>query len=255
MRAPSDPAPEAAAQLSTKVGELTWYHTLELPEGVVTPGFFDHRPDLHRYRFPDDLSGQRALDVGQQDGYWSFELERRGASVTGIDLDRAEDLDWPPRLSESGTRREEGGFPLADGTAFRLAREALGSSVERLPISAYEVTPETVGTFDLVLVGSVLVHMRDPMLALERLASVCTGRLILCEPYARRLRLVPFGRAVEFTGESPYMTWWIPSVRAWSSMVRCAGFDDVTPRGRFNMHFSDMPGGVHHVVLHARGTA
>lgn len=252
MEAQAPRAPGGEKQLRAGVDELTWYHTIELGDGIVTPGFFDHRGDVRHYRLPDDLSGQRALDVGLQDGFWAFELERRGAAVTGIDLERPEDLDWPPRLRPAGVSREGGGFPLADGTAFRFAREALQSQVDRVAVSAYEATPERLGTFDLVFVGSVLVHLRDPMLALERLASLCTGRLILCEPHSRRLRWLPLGNVVQFTGESPYMTWWLPTVRAWTSMIRCAGFDDVRVQGRFDMRFSDDRGGVPHAVLHAR---
>src|SRR5258708_32045839 len=75
------------------------YHTLELGDGVVTKGMFDHRPVLDRYPIPEDLSGLRCLDVATMDGYWAFEMERRGAeSVTALDLENPEDLDWPASL-------------------------------------------------------------------------------------------------------------------------------------------------------------
>ena len=73
-----------------------WYHTLDLGDGVVTEGFFDHRPVLERYPIPADLTGMRCLDVGTMDGFWAFEMERRGAAeVIAIDLDDPEALDWP----------------------------------------------------------------------------------------------------------------------------------------------------------------
>lgn len=237
-----------ADELRARVRELDpWYHTLDLGHGVVTEGMFDLRPFVDRYGLPD-VSGLRVLDVGTFDGFWSFELERRGARVTSIDLDRIQELDWPPRLR-----------PAADGErggTFRLAREALGSSVERVGCSIYDATPERLGgTFDLVFCGSVLIHLRDPMLALERMAGLCHGRLIVAEEYSRKLAPLPFARGAEFRGDSPWSTWWIPTAATWARMVHTAGFEDVERHGRFNLRFRAGRGGVPHVVIHARGSA
>lgn len=253
---PMPPGASGPSRVEALVAERPWYHTIELGSGVVTPGLFDHRPYVERYELPADLSGKRVLDVGAQDGFWSFELERRGASVTALDLDNPSDLDWPPRLRSAGVRREEGGFPLAEGSAFQVAHSALGSSVRRVSTSIYEAMPEALGgPFDLVFSGSVLIHLRDPMLALERMAALCSGELVIAEEYSRRAEWLPLGNLAEFRGESPWMTWWIPSTRAWQSMVRCAGFEDVGRRHRFNMRFRAQRGGVPHVVIHARGPA
>ncbi len=74
-------------QLQRLVDERRWYHTLELAPGITTPGFFDHRPMVDRYELPESLAGKRALDVGTFDGFWAFELERRGADVVALDVD------------------------------------------------------------------------------------------------------------------------------------------------------------------------
>ena len=234
-----------AADLADRVAAIDWYHTLELAPGVVTKGMFDHRPYVPRYGLPDSLAGRRVLEVGTFDGFWAFELERRGGEVTAIDVDRVEEYDWPPRLrpGQTGTR----------GESFRLAHEALGSSVERVATSIYDATPELLGgSFDLVFCSSVLIHLRDPMLALERMAALCRGQLVLAEEYSRRLALFP-GAAAEFRGEGPHMTWWCPTTRTWLAMVRTAGFDDVRRGQHFNMRFRAARGGVPHVVVHARG--
>jgi tRNA (mo5U34)-methyltransferase len=235
----------AIAKLRARFDDLSWYHTQELAPGLVTPGMFDLRPYVDRYGIPDDLSGKRVLDVGTFEGFWAFELERRGGEVTAIDVDRIQDLDWPPRLrpAEDGRR----------GEGFELARAALGSSVERVGTSIYDATAENLGgIFDLVFCGTVLIHLRDPMLALERMAGLCRGQLILADEYSRRLAPFPIA-AAEFRGETPWSTWWRPSIRAWLSMVRTAGFEDVRRHGRFNLRFRAQRGGVPHVVIHARG--
>ena len=209
---------------------------------------FDLREYVDRYRLPADLSGRRALDVGTFEGFWAFELERRGAAeVVAIDVDDLQQLDWPPRL-----RPREGG---RRGEGFELASAALGSQVRRVGTSVYDATPELLGgPFDLVFVGSILMHLRDPMLALERLAALCRGRLIVAEEYSRRLAWLPFA-AAEFRGHSPWMTWWRPSPRGLAAMIHTAGFESVETVGRFRMRFRAQRGAVPHVVIHARGTA
>jgi tRNA (mo5U34)-methyltransferase len=240
--------PEAVERLRSRFAEIGWYHTQELAVGIVTPGMFDLRPYVGRYGIPGDLSGMRVLDVGTFEGFWAFELERRGATVTAIDVDSIQELDWPPRLRPSDNGRR--------GEGFELARAALGSEVERIALSVYEATPERLGgPFDLVFCGSVLIHLRDPMLALERMAALCAGgHLILAEEYSRRLAPLPFA-AAEFRGESKWSVWWRPTIRTWLAMVRCAGFEQVRRHGRFRMRFRARRGGVPHVVVHARGPA
>src|SRR5947209_7896791 len=115
---------DGASVMRAEVERYPWYHTLELGECLVTPGIFDHRPVLHHYPLPDDLSGMRCLDVATMDGFWAFEMERRGAaSVTALDLEDPEDLDWPASL------RGDHDKSMVESKAerFALAREALGS--------------------------------------------------------------------------------------------------------------------------------
>src|SRR5688572_24185908 len=140
---------------------------------------FDLRGVVERYEIPDDLSGLRVLEIGTFEGFWAFELEGRGAEVTALDIDWLQDLDWPPRLRPPENERR--------GEGFELVRAARGSRVKRVGTSVYHATPESLGgTFDIVFCGSVLIHLRDPMLALERMAALCHGRLILAEEYSRR---------------------------------------------------------------------
>ena len=252
------PGPDTvdSTELQQLVDDSRWYHTIELAPGVTTPGFFDHRAMVGRYGLPDSLIGLRALDVGTFDGFWAFELERRGAEVVALDIEKLEDLDWPPRLRESGLRGEAANADMQSaGRSFGIAHRALSSSVRREVVSVYDATPERLGgTFDLVFCGSVLAHLRDPALALERMAGLCHGQLVFADVYSRKLGWLPFPVA-EFTGESPWMTWWVPSSRTWCSMVRCAGFENVHKVDNFTLAMRGARRGVPHVVIYARGPA
>src|SRR3954447_7446530 len=118
------PSTGETPELRERAERYPWYHTIELGDGVVTQGMFDHRPVLDRYPIPADLSGKRCLDVATMDGFWAFEMERRGAeSVTAIDIDRPDELDWPASLRAGhDTRLDE-----TKAERFALAKEALGS--------------------------------------------------------------------------------------------------------------------------------
>ncbi len=81
---------------AARVRELSWYHTLELGPGLVTEGWFDLRPYVGEYGLPERMDGMRVLDIGTWDGFWAFEMERRGADVAAIDLPALGDAEWPP---------------------------------------------------------------------------------------------------------------------------------------------------------------
>jgi len=161
--------PDVSAQ---EVTEHSWYHTLDLGQGIVTPGYFDTRPIAPLIPFPESLQGRRCLDVGTFDGFWAFELERRGAAeVIAIDELDPERWDWP--LAARG--RQPVDLGRRPGAGFEIAKRALGSSVERRPLNVHDLDPDDVGTFDLDYLGSLLLHLRDPIGALERVRSVCDG--------------------------------------------------------------------------------
>ncbi len=221
--------------LAARVNELSWYHTLELAPGVLTPGFFDTRPTVAKVPLPERLDGLRCLDVGTWDGFWAFEMERRGAaSVTAIDIEDPTRWDWPPhtQFGADAVGRLEYLREFKSGAAsFALAKEALGSSVERVDRSVYDLDPAVDGEFDFVFLGSLLLHLRDPIAALSAMRSVCKGEAVIADnieffPSVLRPR-TPTAR-LEGLDQS---WWWQPNVAAFRRMVRSAGFEIVEKTG------------------------
>jgi tRNA (mo5U34)-methyltransferase len=231
-------------QVLERAKEIGWYHTIELAPGHVTEGLFDLRDQMSGYGLPDRLDGKRVLDVGTWDGFWAFEMERRGAEVVSLDLDWERDLDWPPR-------RRPATFPEEPrGAGFRIAHEALDSKVERMNLSIYHATPEEIGTFDLVFCGSVLIHLRDQLLALERIANLCTGTFISAEEYDKLANLVPFPVSRYHADRDKAVVFWLPSIKTWKRMLSTAGFDRVEQYSRFKVVARE-GWSVPHVVHHA----
>jgi tRNA (mo5U34)-methyltransferase len=237
-----------AEQLAQRVAELGWYHTLELAPGVVTDGMFDLRPWVDGFGLPERLDGMRVLDVGTWDRFWAFELERRGAAeVIALDLDDERELDWPPR------RRPETFPDVKRGQGFALAKDALGSSVERVVRNVYDADPAELGTFDLVFCGMVLIHLRDQLLALERIATLCKGMFISVEEPDPLLGLLPFPASRYRADREAAVVYWTPSRRAWRAMLRTAGFDHVREHAYFKVP-SRRGFSVRHMVNHASGS-
>ncbi|HYI38560.1 MAG TPA: methyltransferase domain-containing protein [Thermoleophilaceae bacterium] len=237
---------------ATRVREMSWYHTIDLGDGLVTDGWFDNRPHVHHYGLPERMDGMRVLDIGTWDGFWAFEMERRGAEVVALDVEHESEYDWPPR------RRPAQFADLQRGDGFRLIKEITGSQVERVHCNIYEATPEKLGTFDLVFCGVVLVHLRDQLLALERFANLCHGQLILAEEYDRLTSLLPIPVARYHADREAAVVFWLPSRQTWKRMTHTAGFDDVREHGRFRQTIASAGGkelSIPHVVLHAKGRA
>ncbi|HWE67159.1 MAG TPA: class I SAM-dependent methyltransferase [Acidimicrobiales bacterium] len=149
-----------------------WYHTIDVGSGVSTPGWFDLRPIVDLMPWPD-VRGKRCLDIGTFDGYLAFELEKRGAAeVVAIDVEDHLLWDWPPDYRATDLPRDPGfsGPPKGDG--FRLVKELTGSKCDWRPLNIYDLDPALIGTFDVVVLGSLLLHLRDPIRALEAVRSV-----------------------------------------------------------------------------------
>jgi tRNA (mo5U34)-methyltransferase len=149
--------------LREEVNKLKWWHPIDLGHGIVTPGADVHaNARLVEIAMPADLTGRSVLDIGAWDGFFSFEAERRGARRV---------------LATDSFCWDGGGW--GSKANFDLARRALRSHVEDKWIQVLDLSPEAVGVFDVVLFLGVLYHMKHPLLALERVASVTSDHLIM----------------------------------------------------------------------------
>lgn len=216
----SDPAKARAALAEHSY----WYHTIEVATGVETPGWFDLRPIVDTLPWPD-VEGKRCLEVGPYDGFLSFELERRGArEVVAADIASPADWDWPVLLREKGPetiRRIAGDEP---GAGFRLAKDLLGSKVERVEVSIYDLTPERVGEFDIVICGSLMLHLRDPVRGLEAIRGVCAGNFMSSETIDPALSLWGRRRPRAVFRGGDRGQWWLWNPAGHRKLLESAGF-------------------------------
>jgi tRNA (mo5U34)-methyltransferase len=214
-----------AEQIRAEVDKIWWWHTMDLGHGIVTPGRDPTPSKLRHILLPDSFRGKSVLDVCAWDGFFSFEAERRGAArVMAVDH-----FVWS-RQSPWGSQGEW------SKAGFDFARRVLDSKVEDRHVDVLDVSPETVGgEYDVVLFLGVLYHMRHPLLALEKVASVTRDMLIL----ETHVDLTSIGRpAMAFypTNElcSDPTNWFGPNEAAVIGMLKAVGFRNAECVDRFN---------------------
>jgi tRNA (mo5U34)-methyltransferase len=189
--------------------ERGWWHSFELPDGTRIEGVCDLaglQNRIGQFPIPQDLRGKRVLDIGAWDGWFSFEMERRGAVVLAID-------NW-------------------DNPRFREIHALLNSRVEYRQLDMYELTPDRIGRFDIVLFMGVLYHLKHPLLALERVCALATGMAavdsaILLEKHrpgddVERRPVMEFYETAEYGGQTD--NWVAPSLSCLLAFCRTAGF-------------------------------
>lgn len=219
-------SPEQAAIIE-KLDGIEWYHCIDVGHGVTTPGAFDLTPQLGHYHLPDNLAGQRVIDVATKDGFFAFEFERLGAEeVVALDIDTYDELDWPPRLRPSLDKAM-----LAEkmGAGFSVAHELRQSKVIRHTENVYQMSPESVGQFDLVFSGSYLLHLMNPQLALANMCKITRGKAIIVDQFNPS---VP-REFMYFAGAAVDMCWWYYSIESLEKMILNAGFREVRVLNRF----------------------
>jgi tRNA (mo5U34)-methyltransferase len=192
-----------------------WWHSFDLPDGRHIDGVCSVeglRKRLDQYPIPEDLTGLRVLDIGAWDGWYSFEMERRGARVLAVDC-------W-------------------DNPRFHQIHAALNSRVEYRQMDVYDLTPETVGRFDIVLFMGVLYHLKHPLLALERVCAITT-RLAIVDSFVLQEKhrpgeeiagrpIMEFYETEELGGQTD--NWCGPTVSCLLAFCRTAGFARVEHR-------------------------
>ncbi|MGA7415094.1 MAG: methyltransferase domain-containing protein, partial [Bryobacteraceae bacterium] len=168
-----------------------WYHSYYFDNGFTIRGDYDMAADVTDYGFPQSMSGMNVLDVGTGAGWFSFYFEQLGAEVTTVDARGYSDFDvygrfnYPPIEEEKPApdQVDADGAPLyfsPVSRGFWLMKELLGSNVQYKNARAYDIHPDLFDgkKFDLVFLGSILCHLRDPIGALMAARSVCKHRVI-----------------------------------------------------------------------------
>jgi tRNA (mo5U34)-methyltransferase len=185
-----------------------WYHSFDLPDGTRIDGYISLEALRERYaRFPipADLTGKRVLDIGAWDGWFSFEAERRGASVTALDC--------------------------VELASFREIQAKLGSRTDYRTLDVYDLPGAGLGRFDYAFFLGVVYHLKHPLLGLEIVCAL-TRETALVDSFvtdgdtwqdrAGEIPVMEFYETDELAGRLD--NWHGPSVSCLMALCRAAGF-------------------------------
>ena len=176
-----------------------WWHVIDFPDGTTSPGAWDLRP-IAETKIPwPDLAGTRCLDIGTADGFWAFEMERRGAAdVLATDI---------PSFFQSRAQ-----------TRFEHARDRRGSAVRYEARSVSDLE----GEFDVAFMGYVLQMVEDPIAALRSVARVAET-LILLDTVSLTLSFLPSPLA-RLDARRDGREWFVFNTRGMRKVVELAGW-------------------------------
>lgn len=205
---PTTPEERRKLDKTGKLRETGFYHSFRLPDGTEIEGslpldYLERR--FSRFPLPRDLTGKTVLDIGAWDGWFTFEAERRGASVTAIDA--------------------------VEVPNFHAMHARLNSRADYRVLDIYELKDAGLGPFDYVFFLGVLYHVKHPLLALE---IVCAATREICivdsfvtdadtwREHQGQIPTLEFYETDELGGHMD--NWFAPSVAALMGMCRAAGF-------------------------------
>jgi tRNA (mo5U34)-methyltransferase len=203
-------------KLSDEVAKFDWMHSIDLGDGIVTPGKWPRNPHIAAAFDRIDFGGKKVLDIGTCNGLWSFEAEKRGASeIYSVDYLTHDNYWCTP--------------------AYQFAHEALGSKARYMPdLSAYDIESLGRNEFDVVVFCGIYYHLKHPLLALSKVRKVLkTGGLVIIEgPVIANESEAMAGFLYrgnqskdDYFGRWDNSNWWVPSVRCLAEWVECSFFD------------------------------
>lgn len=222
-----------------------WWHSIDLGQGVVTPGRKSSpflAKELAALKLPS-LAGKTVLDIGAFSGYYSFAAERLGAKrVVALDhyvwsIDLVEFTRYVADCRARGVAAQAAPQTrfwnpahLPGKRPYDVAHHALGSRVETVIGDFMDMDLRPLGTFDVTLFLGVLYHMEDPLGSLRRLFAL-TRELAVIETHAVSVHgyenheICEFYSGDQLSGDPS--NWWSPNLKALQGMCKAAGFSRV----------------------------
>jgi hypothetical protein len=221
---------------------------MELPGWGVYPGHWDLRGRVDAYLGNVDVRNKRVLEIGTANGFLCFEMEKRGAQVVAYDLSENDVWDLVPfggqvNPEEVHTTQE---IIRRINNAWWFAHRVLQSQARMVYGTVYNV-PEQIGPVDIATFGSVLLHLRDPFLALQRVGQLTQETIIVTDliwPLTLRPSQVDQMPEIAFYPDpdrdlmDQSQTWWHLSPSLVSRFLKILGFPNI----RVSYHQQKYPG-------------
>jgi SAM-dependent methyltransferase len=244
---PSGNGPFAEPKSIHDISDCFFYHAIDLPGLGYIPGEWDLRKGIKNYLGNVKLTGKNILDVGAATGFISFYMESQGAAVTAFDVNEDYLLDYIPFAQHDYV-----GFSIANkpnirkmNNSFWFCHSKLNSHVKMIYGTVYAL-PEGIGLFDMSTFGCILLHLRDPFIALHNVLRHTKETVIITLPHPS----IYFPSDYLKNLDKPFMifmpdqkrkenldfcTWWAFTPEIIKHFIGILGFEDVA----INYHFQN----------------
>lgn len=195
------------------IKDCYFYHTIDLPVLGTVEGNWDLRNNIREYLGNVEFRDKRVLDVGCANGALSFYMERQGAEVISYDLDKNGDWDMVPFAKWKDYEHislERKSIIDRLNNAYWFSHRLLKSQAKVVYGGVYAI-PDAVGAVDVSVFGSILLHLRDPFLALQNGLRLTKEAVIIAEPLRGQpvITTEPYlGLLPDATSVEPKDTWW-----------------------------------------------
>lgn len=211
-----------------ELSQCAFYHTMDLPGMGEIKGPWDLRKNVNSYLGNVDFEGKTCLDIGTASGYLSFEMEKRGGIVTSFDADDASRYHFLPFKNSLYTTnyklwsQQTNEWLEKLHNSYWMAHRLLESKAKVFYGDVYNI-PVELGMFDIVIIGQIMIHLRDPILALASISKVCNDTLIIAEGIVDTDDTIARFSARAAAG-GPEWLWWQYSRGMWKEILTILGF-------------------------------
>jgi hypothetical protein len=220
-------------RIVTDISQCYFYHTIDLPEIGTIEGNWDLRDRMSEYFGDFDFRGKRVLDVGTANGILSFSMEKAGAEVISFDLDKQGSWDFVPFANwterDHIARHNETMIDQLNN-AYWFCHRLNKSKAKVVYGNVYNI-PEEIGLVDVAMYGCILLHLRDPFLALQSGLKITRESVIVTECLRRQIEpnFEPYMKFLpDAKTQEPKGTWWDLRPELIVRMIGVLGFEETT---------------------------
>lgn len=205
-----------------------FYHTMDLPFGT-RKGDWDLRKGVDTYLGGVSFAEKSVLEIGPANGFLSFHMEKNSATVTALEppLDHLWDLAPHDDFPLQEWRKVFLANIMGVRNAFWYAHDLANSKVRVIEARA-ESIGEDLGSFDIGLLASVLLHTRSPVAILESVARRVRETIIVTELYAEGDDEAALMRFIPRPDIRQVDIWWSFTPGFFIQALATMGFGDTT---------------------------
>lgn len=228
----------AIPKVVLSIDECYFYHTMDILGYGTVEGEWDLRESADEYLGGVSFRGKRVLEIGTASGFLCFYMESQGAEVVAYDLSENQEWDIVP-YSQYDYKQDilaRKAHVRKINNAFWFSHKAFNSKAKMVYGTVYAI-PEEIGSVDISTFGSVLLHVRDPFLALQNALRLTRETVIVTDVPLTDMHDMPHMYfQPRFKETQPRETWWNLTPGLIESFIGVLGFEEAEVKHHYQKY-------------------